>query len=100
MLKRALILSGMVIALSACGGGDSGNGTDDKAAEDTYKQSCASCHGENLEGASGPALKDVGKKMGKDEILKQIEEGSGGMPGGLVKGDEAKNVAEWLAEKK
>ncbi|MGC4379075.1 PQQ-binding-like beta-propeller repeat protein [Fictibacillus sp. Mic-4] len=65
-----------------------------------YKNNCASCHGANLEGGSAPDLQHVGKSMSKDQILKQIENGSGRMPGGLVKGADADALAEWLSKKK
>lgn len=63
-------------------------------AEASYK-SCAGCHGANLEGVSGPALK--GTALSADEILDIIENGRGTMPAGLKTGDEAKNLAAWLA---
>jgi len=42
----------------------------------------------------------VGAKYSEEEILAIIEKGRGQMPGGLVKGDEAKNLAAWLADHK
>lgn len=121
----------LALVLAACGGGgdngndtgtnnDNGAATEDKnedgngdvggnAAADydadeasaTFQQNCSSCHGGNLEGASGPALDAVGSKYSKDEILDIIENGKGsGMPAGLIQGDEAENVAAWLADKK
>lgn len=68
---------------------------DAAAAEASYK-SCAGCHGGNLEGVSGPALKGTG--LSAEEILDIIENGRGTMPAGLKTGDEAKNLAAWLAE--
>lgn len=68
---------------------------DAAAAEASYK-SCAGCHGGNLEGVSGPALKGTG--LSADEILDIIENGKGTMPPGLKTGDEAKNLAAWIAE--
>ncbi|MGG4505233.1 cytochrome c551 [Heyndrickxia sporothermodurans] len=70
-------------------------------AEKLFSQNCASCHGGNLEGAVGPNLTKVGAKYNKDQILDIINKGkSGGMPGGLFKGDDADKVATWLSEKK
>jgi cytochrome c550 len=70
--------------------------------EEIYSQnSCIQCHGENLEGGSGgPSLKNVGSDMSKDEILTQILEGGGGMPGGIIQGKQAEKVAQWLSEMK
>ncbi|MCA0993225.1 MULTISPECIES: c-type cytochrome [Bacillales] len=79
-------------------GGDSAGGGE---AEKVFAQNCASCHGENLGGGAGPALEAVGGKYSKDEILDIIKNGKGGgMPAGLIQGEEAEMVAAWLAEKK
>lgn len=68
--------------------------------EKVFSKSCASCHGANLEGGIGPNLQHVGKSMSESDILNQINNGGGRMPGGIIRGDEAKAVAEWLAKKK
>jgi cytochrome c551 len=46
-----------------------------------YKQNCAGCHGEQLQGVSGPSLKQVGAKYSTAELEKIILEGSQSMPG-------------------
>lgn len=102
MIKKIAAVCGIIVALTACSSGND-NGGDKKntaSAEEVYKQNCASCHGNNLEGGTGPALKQIGKEHNKAEILKQIKNGGGGMPAGLVSGDEAESVAQWLAKKK
>jgi hypothetical protein len=38
--------------------------------------------------------------LSKKQILDQIKNGGGGMPAGVVKGDQAEKVASWLAAKK
>ncbi|WP_252393400.1 cytochrome c [Hydrogenibacillus sp. N12] len=53
-----------------------------------------------MSGGAGPDLRQVGARLSEDEILSIIENGKGTMPGGLLKGDDAKAVAAWLAEKK
>lgn len=73
---------------------------DADAAKASYQSSCAGCHGGNLEGGAGPALSDVGSRLSKDEILDIIKNGRPGMPAGLLQGDEAENVAAWLADQK
>lgn len=76
----------------------------EKAAMDPeaiYKQNCSSCHGQNLEGNVGPALEKIGGQYKPEEIADIIKNGKGsGMPAGLVKGEEAKILVDWLAEKK
>ncbi|MBM7645784.1 mono/diheme cytochrome c family protein [Scopulibacillus daqui] len=68
--------------------------------EAIFKQNCASCHGQNLEGGAGPNLQHIGSKISKDRILKQIKNGGGGMPANVIQGDEAQKVADWLSKKK
>jgi cytochrome c551 len=109
-MKKKLfgLLLGTSLVLAACGGGDEaadnnnngGGGATAAAAEDIYKQNCASCHGQDLRGQVGPNLEKVGSKYSKDEIKQIIEKGQGGMPPGLIQGEDAEKVAEWLAAKK
>ncbi|MFC4617544.1 cytochrome c551 [Camelliibacillus cellulosilyticus] len=106
MKKLIWCLSVLVIALfiTACGNNANkgGNKTtvNTSAANKIYQQNCASCHGKNLEGQTGPALNKIGSKMSKADILKQIKNGGGGMPAGLISGNNADTVATWLASKK
>jgi cytochrome c551 len=102
LLKKTILTLGLILSVAGCSSGDKNesSGGDASAAETTYKQNCASCHGQNLEGANGPALKAIGKEHSKDEILEQIKNGGDGMPAALIKGKEAENVASWLADKK
>lgn len=114
-MKRKLLalLMGTSLVLAACGGGDdaknetttnNGGGetttADGGDAQKLFNQKCSSCHGENLEGGAGPALNNVGSKLSKEDIENIILEGKGGMPKGLLQGEEASSVAEWLAGKK
>jgi|SRR5690625_165488 len=111
------VLFGTLLVLGACGGGGSddtqepadegteesaedGGAVDTAAAEDAYKASCASCHGDDLSGGAGPALDAVGSDYSADEIEDIIANGKGSMPAGLISGDEATAVAEWLADHK
>ncbi|TLS38515.1 cytochrome c551 [Pseudalkalibacillus caeni] len=129
MAKKLLsILMGTFLAFSlvACGGGDQGGneepdqeeqapdeaqepadegenkaaGYDAEAAQALYNTKCSSCHGDNLQGNIGPKLSAIGSKYSKDEIVSIIQNGKGQMPAGLVEGDEADNLAAWLADKK
>lgn len=95
----------LVMGLAACGGGSSDKGSETASAGDPQKivdQKCSSCHGGNLQGAIGPSLQKIGSKYSKAEILDIIKNGKGGgkMPGGLISGNDADKVAEWLAAKK
>lgn len=62
--------------------------------EHVYEQNCASCHGGDLSGASGPPLD--GGNYSADDILAAIEEGPGAMPPDLASGEEADAVAEFI----
>lgn len=112
-MKKKLITLAMgtalVMGLTACGGSSDTNTTKEKGSTATgqeiySKSSCAGCHGSDLQGGAGgtPALKNVGAKYSKDEILDIIKNGKnqGRMPGGLLKGSDAEKVATWLSEKK
>ncbi|MBS4219365.1 cytochrome c [Bacillus sp. FJAT-49711] len=98
----------LALGLAACGGGNNANNNNNNNggetatndAEAIVKKNCISCHGENLEGRNGPELAHIGSQLSKDEILKVIEEGRPGMPGNIIKGDDADKVATWLSEKK
>lgn len=105
-LLLAFVTGGMLLTVAACGSDnnagkkDSGGPVSASAGEKLYKQSCASCHGGQLEGVVGPALENVGAKYSEEEIENIIHEGRGQMPAGVVEGNEAKSVAKWLATKK
>lgn len=111
-MKKKLLAAifGATLILGACGGGndtsdekDTGTSGGDTAAIDAeavVQQKCISCHGGDLTGASGPAINKVGADHSEEEILDIILNGQGGMPGGIIKGEEAEAVASWLAEKK
>lgn len=62
-----------------------------------YKQSCASCHGQYLEGAAGPSLINIDQKYTDNELSKIIEEGiEPGMPANVVQASEKDILVEWL----
>lgn len=116
MRKYVLALAiGTGLVLSGCGGGDDTDTTapseNNNAAteapattasgEELYKQSCASCHGQNLEGrGNAPALATVGSTYSAEEIQNIILNGKGTMPPGILQGEDAAAVAAWLAEQK
>nr|WP_221434231.1 cytochrome c [Geomicrobium halophilum] len=59
-----------------------------------YEENCLSCHGDDMEGETGPAI--AGDDP--DTVLSAIEEGPGTMPEDLVTGEEAEAVAEYVSE--
>src|SRR5699024_208687 len=66
--------------------------------EEVFQQNCATCNGDDLSGGNGPDLTKVGSEMSKDDIHDIIENGKGDMPPGIVAGEDADIVAEWLSE--
>lgn len=120
---RAVAAVVLVFALGACGGGNQNaqpdtnqpateapsaeapstapsDSYDAATAEALYKNTCAGCHGQTLEGAVGPNLQKIGSQLSQEQILDVINNGKGSMPPGLAKGDDAKTLAAWLADKK
>ncbi|HWL26280.1 MAG TPA: cytochrome c [Ureibacillus sp.] len=66
--------------------------------EEVVHGACISCHGANLEGQGAfPALNNVGSRLSQEEILNVINNGRGGMPAGVVKGEDAEAAAAYLA---
>ncbi|WP_428911007.1 cytochrome c551 [Niallia sp. Krafla_26] len=101
--KWVTLLMGAVLVLSACGGNEEATGDTVSAGdpEKIYTQKCSSCHGVELQGQGHfPELNTVGSRLSQEEIEKTILEGKGAMPPGLIQGEEASAVAQWLATKK
>ncbi|WLR43972.1 cytochrome c [Bacillus carboniphilus] len=80
----------------ASGGGEE---TAEFIPDEFYQKNCSSCHGQNLEGVSGPGLIGVGDKYSDEEIKDILTNGlDGGMPGGLVPAENQDELIEWLKE--
>ena len=98
------LLFGSALVLAACGGdnGESAGSSTQPEGEKITMQSCATCHGGNLQGmGNNPDLNKVGSRLTEEEILNIILNGTGkGMPAGLIKGEDAEKAAAWLAEQK
>lgn len=89
------LLAGGALLLAGCsqqqaqppatGGGGGGDTTaavtidKNSAGYKVFAQSCASCHGADLQGQVGPNLQHAAS-FGKDRIQTQILNGGGGMP--------------------
>ena len=103
--KLVTMMFGAALVLGACGGNDGNDSTNGDTAsadpEKVYQQSCVQCHGGDLKGrGNAPALANVGGHLSESEIHDIIQNGQGGMPPGLIKGEELEAVSKWLAEKK
>lgn len=109
-LSAAIVLAGMLL-LSACGGGGSTNSNQPKLldiaatehpdAAAVYRSKCMSCHGNDLQGRSGPNLQQVGSKYEAAEIKDIIANGktNRGMPAFGKSLDEAQieQLTVWLS---
>lgn len=110
ILKTAVVVASAMV-LASCGSssgggsssGDSGgsgkSGTAAVNAQQLFTQSCGGCHtlakaGTN--GTVGPNLDEL--KPSKETVAAQIKHGGGGMPAGLLEGDEADAVATYVSE--
>jgi cytochrome c551 len=80
-------------------GGDEGAPTKlDPAARDLFASTCGGCHtlsDAQTSGAVGPNLDDI--TLDAEGVRTQIENGGGGMPPKLLEGEDADNVAEYVA---
>lgn len=103
MLAIALGTS-LALTVGACGKKEESKSSDQSAstdsAEQIFKKSCAGCHANDLSGATGPDLRKVGGKYDAADIEDIIKKGRGTMAPGLIQGEDAKKVSEWLAEHK
>lgn len=75
---------------------------DAATAEAFYKSNCMGCHGDQYQGAMGPALAGIGSVQSKEQIYKKIMNGGGGMPAfeDQASEEEIINITNWLAEMK
>lgn len=100
-MKKGLLtlVFGSALFLAACGGDDSATNGDtaEVDGEKVVQQSCATCHGGQLQGGSAPALDKLGAKYSEEEILDIIINGKDRMPPGIVTGEKAEAAAEYLA---
>lgn len=73
-----------------------------EAGEEVFQNNCASCHGQDLSGAAGPNLTEVGSNYSQDEITDIVENGTdGGMPAFPdLDDDDLNELTKWLSEHK
>lgn len=68
----------------------------------TYRQNCAGCHGNQLEGVTGPALSNVGGKLSADQIKEMILKGGTGMPSfeSTLSEAQIKSLVDYFSDRK
>ena len=110
-MRRGLSLIGLAFLLAGCGTGGKAmsHGTDQTNGAKQFTAKCAGCHtlaAANAKGTVGPNLDDAfgaDKKQGFKEstiqnvVLLQIRQPSLPMPKNLVKGQDAQDVAAYVA---
>jgi len=109
-LRRALPFLGVAFLLAGCGtGGIASSHADQQAGQKLFTQNCGGCHtlaaagtsgnvGPNLDDAFGPDRKQGFKQSTiQNVVLDQIRLASAPMPRNLVKGEDAQNVAAFVA---
>jgi cbb3-type cytochrome c oxidase subunit III len=109
-VKKALVLIGAAFLLAGCGTGGMASGHGDQQnGQKLFQAKCAGCHtlaAANAHGTVGPNLDDAfgaDKKQGFKEstiqnvVLVQIRQPSLPMPKNLVKGQDAQDVAAYVA---
>lgn len=75
----------------------------EKRGKVVFRQTCASCHSlaaVNARGVTGPSLDEIGE-ISPERVVNAIENGGTGqglMPAGLLEGEEAQDVAEYVSK--
>ena len=107
IVGRLLLVSSLLVAVAASiptSGARAASGADRVAGQELFKQKgCEHCHGANGAGTdNGPSLITVGKRLKKDQIRNQIENGGKEMPPfkDVLTDDEARKLVDYLAHKK
>jgi mono/diheme cytochrome c family protein len=109
-LRKALLLLGATLLLAGCGTGGKSSGSGDQSnGQKLYTAKCGGCHvlaSAGSKGTTGPNLDDAFgavRKQGFDEstienvVLLQIRQPSPPMPEDLVTGQDAEDVAAFVA---
>ena len=102
------VLASLALAAAGCGGDDGGGGGSEgggaggsaqSGPAETFATTCGNCHtlaAADSNGQVGPNLDDA--KPTADEVKQAIETGPSVMPENLLKGAEADEVAQYVAE--
>ena len=86
-----------VLACCACGGGSApAKKGDAQHGEQVFADKCASCHGQGGSGGIGPKL--AGASISTDVARDRIDNGTSGMPVGLVGGQDEEDVLAYLQQ--
>ena len=93
VLAVFLLAQAQVFEPSASTGGTA-TGGDFYAGQLVFERECAACHGLQGEGGSGPRLEGAG--LDAEVVSRQIREGSGVMPAGLVSGQDEADVVAYV----
>jgi cbb3-type cytochrome c oxidase subunit III len=109
-LRRSLLLTGAVLLLAGCGTGGKASSHGDQAnGQKVFQAKCAGCHTLAAAGSSGtvgPNLDDAFRADKQQHfkqntiqnvVLLQIRQPSPPMPASLVKGEDAQDVAAYVA---
>ncbi|HEX6787889.1 MAG TPA: c-type cytochrome [Gaiellaceae bacterium] len=110
-MKRALPFLAVALLLAGCGTGGKAetHGTDAANGQKLFSSTCGSCHtlaaagtsgtiGPNLDDAFGPSRKQGFKQSTiQNVVLDQIRVAAAPMPRGLLKGQDAQDVAAYVA---
>ena len=86
----------MLLLLTGCSSDKTSGALDGEA---IYKESCAACHGDQLQGAVGPPIANMKSKYSEADVLKIVNEGTKKMPGNLLDKEKSEIVTKWLMEK-
>ena len=75
---------------------------EDGKAQNLVKTNCVSCHGEQLQGMSGPNLQNVGTRLDAQQTYSIIIKGKQSMPSfkGRLTEEEVAQISLWLTKKK
>ena len=109
-MRKAFLLISLTVLLAGCGTGGGASGTADQTnGQKQFQGKCAGCHtlaAAGSQGTVGPNLDDAfraDKQQGfkestiRDVVLVQIRQPSPPMPANLVKGQDAQDVAAYVA---
>lgn len=101
LFSMTLLTAGIVVGCSSGSQGETVTLVDKESNGYTlFQQSCAGCHGAELQGRAGPNLQHVGSKLAVDKIESRIKTGGAGMPafGKQLEESQIAEIATWLSK--